>query len=48
MDRNPVAEALAEIAERERTLAVEEGDYVWAFLCALVEQHAREAAEARQ
>ncbi len=43
MSRNVIAETIAEVAERERMLAVEEGEYVWAFICAVVELHAKEA-----
>ncbi len=44
MRKNTIAEAIAVIAERERDLAVEEGDYVLALICAFVEYQAREAA----
>jgi hypothetical protein len=44
MTDNPLAQTIAEIAERERREAVREGDYVWAILCAIVEGHARQAA----
>jgi hypothetical protein len=47
MARNKIAETIAEIVERERIIAVDEGDYVWALICAVVEHHAREAAESR-
>ena len=42
-----IAQTIAEIAARERTQAVEEGDYVWALICAVLEQRAREAAALR-
>lgn len=45
MGANPVAEVVAEIANRERKSAVKEGDYVWAFICAIVEGQARTMAE---
>ena len=41
MSKNPVAEVVADIAERERILAVADGNYVWAIICALVEYNAR-------
>lgn len=44
MITNPLAEVVAEIAERERKMAVREGDYVWALICAIVEGQARLAA----
>lgn len=44
MNQNPIAAAVAEIAERERKLAVSEGDYVWALICAIVEGQARQAS----
>ena len=44
MIAKPIAEIIVEIAARERKLAVQEGEYVWAFICAVVEQHAMEAA----
>jgi len=42
MSEHPVAETVAEIAGRERKVAVKEGDYVWALICAVVERQARE------
>lgn len=41
MSESPLAEAVAEIAERERKLAAGRGDYGWAILCALLELEAR-------
>jgi hypothetical protein len=37
---NPVLEAIAEIAKAERKTAVEDGDYGWAILAAVVESWA--------
>ena len=34
---NPILEAIAEIAQKERKSAVKDGDYGWAVLSALVE-----------
>lgn len=45
MKRNAIARTIAEIAERERAEAISEGDYVWALICALVQQRSREVAE---
>jgi hypothetical protein len=41
MSGHPFAELVEQIAERERKAAVKEGDYVWALICAVVEQQAR-------
>lgn len=41
---NPVLEALADVAKRERQQAVREGDYAWAFFSAVVESLATNAA----
>lgn len=41
MTTHPIAALVEEIAERERKAAVREGDYIWAFICAVVEHEAR-------
>lgn len=40
MTTHPLAELVEQIAERERKLAVQDGDYVWAIICAIVEGQA--------
>jgi hypothetical protein len=45
MTADLVAQTVAEIAERERRAAVEHGDYVWALVCAFIENQARLAGE---
>jgi hypothetical protein len=40
MVASAVAKTIAEIAEHERVRAVRSGDYVWAIVCALVEEQA--------
>ena len=47
MTAHPLAELVEEIAERERRAAVEDGDYVWAFICAVIECEAGEMARLR-
>lgn len=41
---NPVFEALADVAKRERQQAVREGNYAWAIFSAVVESLATNAA----
>lgn len=43
MTAHPLAELVEKIAERERKSAVEDGDYVWAFIYAMVEVQAKGA-----
>lgn len=45
MTDHPLADLVEQIAERERKAAVQAGDYVWAVICAVVEQQARDATE---
>jgi hypothetical protein len=41
---NLLAQTVAEIAERERRVAVKERDYLRALICAIVEDQARQVA----
>lgn len=41
---NPVLETLADVAKRERRQAVRKGEYAWAFLSAVIEACATNAA----
>ena len=44
---NQLLEAIAQIANRERRLAIREGDYGWAVLCAIAESWAIGTARAQ-
>ena len=43
---NAFLETLAEITQRERKVAVREGDYAWAIVSAIVESWATDATRA--
>ena len=42
--KNALAKALAEIAQRETKLAILDGNYSWAIVCALVQACMTEAS----
>ena len=44
MRPSPLAETVAQIARRERVLAVKDGDYLLALVLAIVEQNAARLA----